>query len=196
MFYYLKQIFHDSSIDLQGSLCTGALGISVFFLRYFSNISNLLKTGKNLLSSLFLTFQPKAVITDPGPPPGGVWGKINSNFTRPWGQGCGTILPSTLDHSLSYPHSQAGEAEIMGFVQALSADSGSYIYIYMGIHGFIYTQCVSPRQCKDKALLGLTGGFAVCFRYFYRYIPKGENTQLSTSQHCHTPAQQELGESP
>lgn len=70
------------------------------------------------------------------------------------------------------------------------------IYIYMGIHGFIYTQCVSPRQCKDKALLGLTGGFAVCFRYFYRYIPKGENTQLSTSQHCHTPAQQELGESP
>lgn len=136
MFYYLKQIFHDSSIDLQGSLCTGALGISVFFLRYFSNISNLLKTGKNLLSSLFLTFQPKAVITDHGPPPGGVWGKINSNFTRPWGQGCGTILPSTLDHSLSYPHSQAGEAEIMGFVQALSADSGSYIYIwvYMGLY--------------------------------------------------------------
>lgn len=82
-----------------------------------------------------------------------------------------------LGLSLSHPNSQAEEeAEIMGFVPALSPDPGTPRVSLQG------------NVCKGKALLRLTGGFAVCFRYFYRYVPKGENTQLSTSQHCHIPS--------
>lgn len=74
-----------------------------------------------------------------------------------------------LQHRPSQCSWRAVGLEIVGFVQALSADS------------------LTPQgnACKGKALLALTGGFAIYFRYFCRYIPKGENTQLSNSQHCH-----------
>lgn len=81
-----------------------------------------------------------------------------------------------MDPSLSHPDSQAGKAEFMGFVQPLSPDSGTMCTPSVSLQGNV---------CKGKTLLGLTAGFAVYFRYIYRYIPKGEKTQLSTCQHCH-----------
>lgn len=184
MFYYLTQIFHDSSIDLQGSDRIHAFSLQRIIVNILSEIFfkhfQLTENRKNPVIPLFSEVSAKSRQ---------LWlpilachlvafGKNKFKFHLPMAEAASfPVLPEGCRIGpLPLTSRQSGRRRIVGFVQGLSADSGMMC---------IYTQCVSPRQCKGKALLGLTGGFVVYFRYFYRYIPKGEKTQLSTSLYCH-----------
>lgn len=84
--YYLTQVFHDSSTDIQGSdrihvfSLQRSIGnislLSEIFFKHFQLTENRKIRVIPAFSEVSTSFQRQtAVNTDPGPPPGGIWEK-------------------------------------------------------------------------------------------------------------------------